>query len=228
MGASALSDLVAKVRGLLEAGAWRELPAIGIPELAWYQPGSSRLGGIHRGAKAVRVFLNEIGRASEDARFTAFGTAVFNRGVALVPATWVARRGEALMQSQGALLIAMHAGKVYEFRWFPDDTLIEDAFWNGAPEPEIDATPSIDTLFEDAVARSRKLKSRPTEATLLELYALYKQSAEGDAHAKRPGPLDIVGRAKYDAWAKLKGVAREDAMQRYIGLVASLEEKTAA
>jgi diazepam-binding inhibitor (GABA receptor modulating acyl-CoA-binding protein) len=40
---------------------------------------------------------------------------------------------------------------------------------------------------------------------LLQLYALYKQGSEGDVEGKRPGFTDMVGRAKYDAWAAIKG-----------------------
>ena len=34
--------------------------------------------------------------------------------------------------------------------------------------------------------------------------------------------LDMVGRAKYDAWAKLKGMSADDAMQKYIDKVEAL------
>jgi acyl-CoA-binding protein len=34
----------------------------------------------------------------------------------------------------------------------------------------------------------------------------------------------MVGRAKYDAWAAVKGTAAEDAMQQYIDLVKSLKD----
>jgi acyl-CoA-binding protein len=34
----------------------------------------------------------------------------------------------------------------------------------------------------------------------------------------------MVGRAKYDAWAELKGLAANDAMQQYIDLVAQLKK----
>jgi carboxylesterase len=228
MSASAMEVLAANARTLLEGGLLRDLATIGIPEIAWYQPGSNRISGIHRGAKAVRALANEVSSASEHARFTAFGTAVFNRGAALMPATWVARRGGELLQSQGALLIAMRAGKIHEVRWFADDVSREEAFW-GAPIEASDAAPSLDNQFEDAVTRSRLLAVTPPESALLELYALYKQSSEGDAHAKRPGPLDVVARAKYDAWARVKGAGRDEAMQRYIALVASLEyQKVAA
>jgi acyl-CoA-binding protein len=40
---------------------------------------------------------------------------------------------------------------------------------------------------------------------------------------ERPGFTDLVGRAKYDAWAELKGTAKDDAMQQYIDLVESLK-----
>ena len=58
---------------------------------------------------------------------------------------------------------------------------------------------------------------------LLQLYALYKQGSEGDVEGKRPGFTDMVGRAKYDAWAAVKGTDTEDAMQQYIDLVKSLK-----
>ncbi len=59
---------------------------------------------------------------------------------------------------------------------------------------------------------------------LLQLYALYKQGSEGDVEGKRPGFTDMVGRAKYDAWAAVKGTDAEDAMQQYIDLVKSLKD----
>jgi acyl-CoA-binding protein len=77
--------------------------------------------------------------------------------------------------------------------------------------------------FEAAVADSKKLSERPDNQTLLQLYALYKQSTAGDVEGKRPGFSDMIGRAKYDAWAAIKGTGREEAMQRYIALVESLK-----
>lgn len=77
--------------------------------------------------------------------------------------------------------------------------------------------------FEAAVADSKKLPERPANDVLLELYALYKQATDGDVEGKRPGFTDMVGRAKYDAWAAIKGTASDDAMKRYIDLVKSLK-----
>jgi len=78
--------------------------------------------------------------------------------------------------------------------------------------------------FEAALADSKKLSERPSNDVLLQLYALYKQATEGDVEGKRPGFTDMVGRAKYDAWAAVKGTATDDAMQRYVDLVESLKD----
>ena len=76
--------------------------------------------------------------------------------------------------------------------------------------------------FESAVASSKNLSERPDNATLLKIYALYKQATVGDNGEKKPGFSDMVGRAKWDAWNSLKGTAGEQAMQQYIDLIESL------
>jgi diazepam-binding inhibitor (GABA receptor modulating acyl-CoA-binding protein) len=76
--------------------------------------------------------------------------------------------------------------------------------------------------FETAVANSKELSERPDNATLLKLYALYKQASVGDNAETKPGFSDMVARAKWDAWDKLKGKTVEAAMQEYIELVDSL------
>jgi acyl-CoA-binding protein len=76
--------------------------------------------------------------------------------------------------------------------------------------------------FEAAAAQSKTLSERPDNATLLKLYALYKQGSAGDNSEKKPGFGDMVGRAKWDAWNGLKGTDSKEAMQQYIDLVESL------
>lgn len=78
--------------------------------------------------------------------------------------------------------------------------------------------------FATAAAAAKELKRRPDNDALLQLYALYKQATVGDVTGKRPGFTDPVGRAKYDAWAKLQGTPAETAMQRYIELVGKLQQ----
>ena len=79
------------------------------------------------------------------------------------------------------------------------------------------------TRFQAAADDSKKLSKRPDNDTLLKLYATFKQGSSGDVEGKRPGFTDLVCRAKYDVWAKLKGTPKEDAMQQYIDLVESLK-----
>jgi acyl-CoA-binding protein len=76
--------------------------------------------------------------------------------------------------------------------------------------------------FEEAAAAVKKLKEDPGNDVKLQLYALYKQGSEGDVAGKRPGFTDMVGRAKFDAWAKAKGTSQDEAMKQYIALVKSL------
>ncbi len=78
--------------------------------------------------------------------------------------------------------------------------------------------------FLEAVANSKTLSEKPDNETLLKLYALYKQATEGDANDDAPSnPFDFVAKFKYEAWTKLKGITKEDAMQQYINLVAQLK-----
>ena len=81
----------------------------------------------------------------------------------------------------------------------------------------------LQAAFDTAVADSKDLSQRPDNATLLKLYALYKQASAGDVIEAKPGFGDMVGRAKWDAWNGLKGTPADAAMQQYIDLVGSLE-----
>jgi acyl-CoA-binding protein len=81
---------------------------------------------------------------------------------------------------------------------------------------------SLEQEFSAAQERVKTLSRRPSNDQLLQLYGLYKQATEGDATGKRPGMLDLKGRAKFDAWSERKGTARAAAMQAYVDLVASL------
>ncbi|MCU0897651.1 MAG: acyl-CoA-binding protein [Burkholderiales bacterium] len=84
------------------------------------------------------------------------------------------------------------------------------------------ATADLKKKFEAAAASVKKLKSDPGNDAKLQLYALYKQGSEGDVQGKRPGFTDPVGRAKYDAWAKVTGTSQDDAMTKYVALVKKL------
>ena len=80
----------------------------------------------------------------------------------------------------------------------------------------------LNDAFENAQKDIKKLSKRPDDATLLKLYALYKQGSSGDVQGDKPGFFDFVGAAKYEAWEKLKGLDSDDAKQQYVDLVTQL------
>jgi acyl-CoA-binding protein len=77
-----------------------------------------------------------------------------------------------------------------------------------------------------AASKQRRAKRPPETGTLLKLYSYYKQATAGDVKGLRPSRfLDWDGIARYDAWAKLKGMSRHDAIENYIGEVALLNRE---
>ena len=82
---------------------------------------------------------------------------------------------------------------------------------------------NLQEIFTASVANSKTLSQKPDNETLLKLYALYKQATEGDNAGEAPGGFDFVAKFKYEAWAKLKGISKEIAMQDYVDLVAKLK-----
>jgi acyl-CoA-binding protein len=82
--------------------------------------------------------------------------------------------------------------------------------------------PDLDSRFEQAKLDVQALSERPDNDTLLRLYALYKQGTLGDASGDKPAFFDFVGTAKHEAWAKLKGMGRDEARKKYIDLVKKL------
>ncbi len=81
----------------------------------------------------------------------------------------------------------------------------------------------VETAFATALEEVENLPERPDNQDLLRLYALYKQATSGDVSGKRPGMMDFVKRAKYDAWAELEGTSQEDAMAGYVDVVEELK-----
>lgn len=213
MSVDAMRALVDAVRPALAAGDFAGLYDSGIPDFAWYQPGANRSSGIFRGSKG----LARAQGWTKGVRFVALGSAGFNAGLAVLPATLSTDGG---LASTGVLTLAMRRGKLLEMRWFPDEPESEDTHFGGEPVP--DGPSPQEKAFEAAAVDSRKLGKAPDNDSLLALYALYKQGSVGDVVGSRPGVMDVVGRAKFDAWTARKGLPREQAMTQYIELVQSL------
>ncbi len=78
--------------------------------------------------------------------------------------------------------------------------------------------------FEQAVAKSKTLTTRPDNQTLLRIYALYKQGTQGDVTGDKPSFVDMVGRAKFEAWEGQQGKTQDEAMGEYISLIDQLAD----
>lgn len=87
----------------------------------------------------------------------------------------------------------------------------------------------LTSQFEAAVEKVRTAPAdgdyKPSNEEKLKMYAWFRQATDGDVSGKRPGMLDPVGRFKYDAWAKLKGMDSQQAMQAYIDQVNKVEQQ---
>ncbi|QLG88574.1 acyl-CoA-binding protein [Chitinibacter bivalviorum] len=77
--------------------------------------------------------------------------------------------------------------------------------------------------FQVAQNEVVELNEAPDVQTKLKLYAMFKQASEGDVQGERPSAIQFVAQAKYDAWTKLAGQSKEQAMQDYVNLVEQLK-----
>lgn len=80
----------------------------------------------------------------------------------------------------------------------------------------------LEQKFKDAQQRVTQLPSAPDSGVMLQLYSLFKQSTAGDVSGKKPGMLDFIAKAKYEAWEGRKGLSKEAAMNEYVQLVDNL------
>ncbi|XP_028288653.1 enoyl-CoA delta isomerase 2 isoform X2 [Parambassis ranga] len=76
--------------------------------------------------------------------------------------------------------------------------------------------------FEQAKSRLSTLKKDPGNDVKLKIYALFKQATQGPCNTPRPGMLDFVNKAKWDAWKSLGSISQDEARQQYCSLIDSL------
>uniref|UniRef100_A0A3Q3JWP8 ACB domain-containing protein n=1 Tax=Monopterus albus TaxID=43700 RepID=A0A3Q3JWP8_MONAL len=79
--------------------------------------------------------------------------------------------------------------------------------------------------FEEAKSKLSTLKNDPGNEVKLRIYALFKQATQGPCNTPRPGMLDFVNKAKWDAWKSLGSTPQDDARQQYCKLIESLVEE---
>ncbi|KAK9819150.1 hypothetical protein WJX81_002475 [Elliptochloris bilobata] len=78
----------------------------------------------------------------------------------------------------------------------------------------------LEARFKKAVWLIRNgPKMESSNETKLKFYGYFKQATLGDVQGSQPWAVQLEARAKWDVWAKLKGMSKEEAMQHYINLL---------
>ena len=76
--------------------------------------------------------------------------------------------------------------------------------------------------FERAKNDLTLLKTDPGNDAKLRIYALFKQATAGPCQAPKPGMLDVVGKAKWQAWKDLGSMSKQEAERKYIEFIGGL------
>ncbi|KAM3860319.1 enoyl-CoA delta isomerase 2 [Diretmus argenteus] len=76
--------------------------------------------------------------------------------------------------------------------------------------------------FDQAKSQLATLKKDPGNEAKLKIYALFKQATQGPCNSPKPGMLDFVNKAKWDAWKSLGSISQDEARQQYCDLIGSM------
>jgi acyl-CoA-binding protein len=80
----------------------------------------------------------------------------------------------------------------------------------------------LETAFAQAQLTVNSLVDRPDNASMLKLYALYKQASKGFNTTPAPNGFDFVGKTKHAAWLALGTMSQDQAKQEYVQAVKAL------
>lgn len=209
-------------------------------DIKWHHRGSSPIARVYDDRNAlIDLFSQFLTLSGNTFRVTGFGEPVFREGVVRLPIFSEAEASAAKLVASGVLEMTFGNRRIRTVDYEPDSRADEDTFWCAASEAADGAgsrlAPTgpvltegsltgagLDTAFEKSVADIGAISRPPAPKVMLQLRALYKQALSGDVEGDRPGITDVVGRAKYDSWAELRGTSREAAKGRYVALVRCL------
>jgi acyl-CoA-binding protein len=83
--------------------------------------------------------------------------------------------------------------------------------------------------FKFAVEQIRHSKARksggPSDEERLKFYALYKQATKGPCNTPQPWVVQVVERAKWNAWNALGKMTKDKAMIEYCNLYLDTKDK---
>jgi acyl-CoA-binding protein len=115
-------------------------------------------------------------------------------------------------------------GQSDKYLWKPG---VENTMMQTRGEPMVTKTPlmPLDEEFryyqEEA---SRKLSDATPDARRYELYGFYHQAVQGNVQGERPSFFHQDDQMKYDSWARLKGMPRNEAMRGYCNAVKAIPD----
>ena len=82
-------------------------------------------------------------------------------------------------------------------------------------EPSEELKKKFDTAVEEVRTAGDWSKAISDDRRLL-CYAFFKQVNAGDVTGTQPWAVQFEARSKWDAWNKIKGTSRSDAMKGYV------------
>jgi carboxylesterase len=208
-------------------------------DVRWDQRGSSPVARVYGDRNAlIDLFSQFVTLSANSFRVTRFDAPdVGEDGTAHVRIYSEAEAAGTKLSASGMLEMGFGNGRIRRVNYEPDTCADEDAFWRVASEaaggvlsasagPEaVDQSLSgaaLEAAFDNALTNVGAIARPLAPTVMLKLRALYKQARLGDVSGKRPSLTDMVGRAKYDSWAELRGTSCESAKARYVALACSL------
>mmetsp|Transcript_37490 Transcript_37490/g.116514 ORF Transcript_37490/g.116514 Transcript_37490/m.116514 type:complete len:108 (+) Transcript_37490:819-1142(+) len=96
-----------------------------------------------------------------------------------------------------------------------------DQVQQSAPSSPSSPATSLQDRFRKAQRDAvTKLRDNTPDDMKFQLYGFYRQARDGDIIGERPNIFNHRERAKYDAWARNRGMSEQQAIESYIKAVA--------
>jgi diazepam-binding inhibitor (GABA receptor modulating acyl-CoA-binding protein) len=83
----------------------------------------------------------------------------------------------------------------------------------------------MEETFNMSIDLIKTLSEKCNNDELISVYKYYKQAKFGDINIKKPFIFNLKENTKWEAWNSVKGLSKEEAMNKYIDLSIKLYEK---
>ncbi|WP_176061181.1 acyl-CoA-binding protein [Paraburkholderia sp. BCC1876] len=234
-----IQSLVARFMSGMREQRYEEVFPLFTADIRWDQRGSNPLARLYADRNAlIDLFSQFVTLSGDTFSVTGFGEPEYDNDAVRLRIFSEASAAEKTLVTSGVLELGFGNRRIRMVTYVSDRPVDEDAFWSAAAvadgvtvgtvrhdDDQTDARltgPALEAAFDTAVAGVGGIRRPLAPAIMLRLRALYKQARVGDISGDRPAMTDVVGRAKYDTWAALRGTAREVAMSDYVSIARKL------